>query len=120
VSLKDHENGKQQRQLDKMSDENHELRSENKILRDEIGRTNNERDHLRDWLLELAEKIEQPKGGKKRKGRLGKLVLVGIAGLATWALGSTAGRRKLAEMKEMAGGGPGDFQRQVSETLHSQ
>jgi len=119
MNLREHDTDKRQRQLDKVSDENHDLRSENKFLREEISRTNDERDHLRDWLLSLSDKLEKSatSAEKKKRGGLGKMMFLAILGIAAWALGSPAGRRKLSEMKDSMSGAPGDVQHQVSETL---
>jgi hypothetical protein len=90
-----------ERGLDHAASENRELKTENRALRDEVERSHEEGDQLRDRFVELAARMERmaTTGGKKRKrGR--RLAFLGLAGLAAWAFGSSSGRRKVAQVKE--------------------
>jgi len=89
-----------ERGLDHAASENRELKTENAALRDEVERSHDERDQLRDRFVELAARMERmvAAGGKKRKrGR--KLAFLGLGGLGAWAFGSSSGRRKVAQVK---------------------
>jgi cell division septum initiation protein DivIVA len=96
--MKEH---KLERDLDKASEEGVELKAENRTLRDEVERGQDERDRL----VVLLEKMEKKVGVKKKKtGR--RVAFLGLGGLAAWAFGSESGRRTVARMKERISGDP--------------
>ena len=109
-----------ERGLDHASSENRELKTENRALRDEVERSHEERDQLRDRFVELAGRMERmvATGGKKRKrGR--KLAFLGLGGLGAWAFGSSSGRRKVAQVKGRVMSEPmvQDLQREARDAL---
>jgi hypothetical protein len=109
-----------ERGLDHAASENRELKTENRSLRDEVERSHEERDQLRDRFVELAARMERmvAAGGKKRKrGR--KLAFLGLGGLGAWAFGSSSGRRKVAQVKGRVMSEPmvQDLQREARDAL---
>jgi hypothetical protein len=86
-----------ERGLDRASVENTELKSENRVLREEVERGQDERDHLLD-LLDKMERAVRTSGKKRKRGR--KLAFLGLGGLAAWAFGSQSGREQVARAKE--------------------
>jgi hypothetical protein len=86
-----------ERGLDRASVENAELKTENRTLRDEVERGEDERYRLLDLVTKMERALEK-KGTKKKRGR--KLAFLGLGGLAAWAFGSQSGREKVARAKE--------------------
>src|SRR5207249_4169525 len=69
-----------ERGLDHAASENRELKTENRALRDEIERSHEERDQLRDRFVELAARMERMVAGGKKRKRGRKLAFLGLGG----------------------------------------
>jgi hypothetical protein len=85
-----------ERGLDKVSQEKDELKHENRILRDEVERGQDERDRLVDLVSKMERALEK-KGTKKHRGR--KMAFLGLGGLAAWAFGTQSGREQVNRAK---------------------
>jgi hypothetical protein len=85
-----------ERGLDKASQEKDELKHENRILRDEVERGQDERDRLVDLVSKMERALEK-KGTKKHRGR--KMAFLGLGGLAAWAFGTQSGREQVNRAK---------------------
>src|SRR5689334_21379125 len=85
-----------ERGLDKASQEKDELKHENRILRDEVERGQDERDRLIDLVTKMERALEK-KGTKKHRGR--KVAFLGLGGLAAWAFGTQSGREQVNRAK---------------------
>ena len=110
-----------ERGLGHAAGENRELKSENRALREEVERSHEERDQLRDRFVALAERLERmatPVGKKRKRGR--KLAFLGLGGLGAWAFGTSPGRRKVAQVKERVRSEPmvSDLRREAKDALH--
>jgi hypothetical protein len=86
-----------ERGLDRASHEKDELKSENRILRDEVDRGQDERDRLVDLVSKMERALEK-KGTKKHTGR--RLFVLGLGGFAAWAFGTQSGRQQVNRAKE--------------------
>jgi hypothetical protein len=110
-----------ERGLDHAAGENRELKSENRALREEVVRGQEEREQLRDRFIALTERMERMAApGPKPRKRGRKLAFLGLGGLAAWAFSSTSGRRKVAQVKERVMSDPmvSDLQREAKDALH--
>jgi hypothetical protein len=92
-----------ERGLDRVSHEKDELRSENRILRGEVERGQDERDRLLDLVSKMERALEK-KNKKKKRGR--KLAVLGLGGLAAWAFGTESGRQQVNRAKERMSNDP--------------
>src|SRR5262245_41981149 len=86
-----------ERGLDRASHEKDELKHENRVLRDEVERGQDERDRLLDLGGKMKRALEK-KGKKKHTGR--KLAFLGLGGAAAWAFGTQSGREQVNRAKE--------------------
>jgi hypothetical protein len=102
-----------ERGLDRASHENDELKSENRVLRDEVDRGQDERDRLLDLVTKMERALEK-KGKKRKRGR--KVAFLGLGGLAAWAFGTQSGRQQVNRAKERMMNDPRlqDMQRNAS------
>jgi hypothetical protein len=85
-----------ERGLDRASHEKDELKHENRVLRDEVDRGQDERDRLIDLVTKMERALEK-KGTKKHRGR--KVAFLGLGGLAAWAFGTQSGREQVNRAK---------------------
>jgi hypothetical protein len=92
-----------ERGLDRASHEKDELKSENRVLRDEVERGQDERDRLLDLVGKMERALEK-KSKKKKRGR--KLAVLGLGGLAAWAFGTESGRQQVNRAKERMANDP--------------
>lgn len=106
-----------ERGLDRASHENDELRTENRVLRDEVDRGQDERDRLLDLVGKMERALEK-KGTKKHRGR--KLAFLGLGGLAAWAFGTQSGREQVNRAKERMMNDPRfqDVQRNATDAVN--
>jgi hypothetical protein len=106
-----------ERGLDRASHENDELKSENRVLRDEVDRGQDERDRLLDLVTRMERALEK-KGKKRKRGR--KLAFLGLGGLAAWAFGTQSGREQVNRAKERMMNDPRlqDMQRNASDAVN--
>jgi hypothetical protein len=106
-----------ERGLDRASHENDELKSENRVLRDEVDRGQDERDRLLDLVTRMERALEK-KGKKRKRGR--KLAFLGLGGLAAWAFGTQSGREQVNRAKERMMNDPRlqDVQRNASDAVN--
>ena len=106
-----------ERGLDRASHEKDELKSENRILRDEVDRGQDERDRLMDLVSRMERALEK-KGKKRKRGR--KLAVLGLGGLAAWAFGTQSGREQVNRAKERMMSDPRfqDVQRSASDAMN--
>jgi hypothetical protein len=86
-----------ERGLDRASHEKDELKHENRILRDEVERGQDERDHLLDLVGKMERALEK-KAKKKHRGR--KLAFLGLGGLVAWAFGTESGRQQVNRARD--------------------
>jgi len=106
-----------ERGLDRASHEKDELKTENRILRDEVERGQDERDHLLDLVGKMERALEK-KGTKKHRGR--KLAFFGLGGLAAWAFGTQSGREQVNRAKARMMNDPRfqDMQRNANDAMN--
>ena len=106
-----------ERGLDRASHEKDELKSENRILRDEVDRGQDERDRLMDLVSRMERALEK-KGKKRKRGR--KLAVLGLGGLAAWAFGTQSGREQVNRAKERMMSDPRfrDVQRNAADAVN--